>query len=66
MAEVIPYKTFKEKNRIIAAELKKDRYIEKWDKLIYSAKKWKVKKSNNCKIVNLKKKGKFNETRKLG
>ena len=56
IAEVIPYKTFKEKNRIIAAELKKDRYIETWDKLIYSAKKWKVKK----------KKGDFNETRKLG
>lgn len=42
-AEAIPYKTFKEKNRIIATELKKDRYIETWDKFIYSARKWEPK-----------------------
>lgn len=42
-AEAIPYETFKEKNDIIADELKKNRYIEIWDKFICSAKKWEVK-----------------------
>lgn len=42
-AEAIPYETFKEKNNIIADELKKNRYIEIWDKYIYSAEKWEGK-----------------------
>lgn len=46
IAEVMPYKTLKEKNRIIADELKKDRYIETWDKFIYSARKWEPKERN--------------------
>lgn len=37
--EVIPYSTFKERLRIVKEELKKDRYVEVWDKHIYSASK---------------------------
>lgn len=41
-AEGIPFETFKEKIRIVAEELDKDRYVEVWDKLklVYSAEKW--------------------------
>lgn len=39
-AEVIPYKNYKEKFNIVAKELMKDRYVEVWDKFIYSADKW--------------------------
>lgn len=38
-AEAIPYKNDKHKYNIINDELKKNRYIEIWDKFIYSAKK---------------------------
>lgn len=41
VAELIPYKTFKERLRIVSKELKKGRYVEVWDKHIYSATKWK-------------------------
>ncbi|ARE87743.1 hypothetical protein [Clostridium formicaceticum] len=34
--ELIPYKTFKEKIKIVSEELKKNRYVEVWDKYIYS------------------------------
>ena len=44
VAEVIPYKNYKEKFRIVMQELMKNRYVEVWDKYIYSAKKWEVKK----------------------
>lgn len=43
VAEVIPYKNNKQKFIIIHQELKKNRYIEVWDKVIYSAKKWGAK-----------------------
>lgn len=48
VAEAIPYKNFKHKNKIIADELSKDRYIEIWDKqkLIYSAEKWRNEDGN--------------------
>ena len=39
VAEVIPYKNHKEKFRIVFQELLKNRYVEVWDKYIYSAKK---------------------------
>lgn len=41
VAEVIPYYSFREKIIIVAAELKKNRHVEVWDKFIYSAEKWK-------------------------
>lgn len=40
VAELIPYSTFRERLRIVAEELKKGRYIEVWEKHIYSATKW--------------------------
>ncbi|MGN9164942.1 hypothetical protein ACTNDY_06595 [Tissierellaceae bacterium HCP3S3_D8] len=40
VAEVIPFKTFKEMIKIVKEELKKNRYVEIWDKIIYSAEKW--------------------------
>lgn len=40
-AEAIPFKDIKHKYNIINAELKKNRYVEVWDKFIYSAEKWK-------------------------
>ena len=40
VAEAIPYKTFKEKINIVLEELLKGRYVEVWDKFIYSAEKW--------------------------
>lgn len=43
-AEAIPYKSEKHKYNIINAELRKNRYVEIWDKFIYSAKKWEGKK----------------------
>lgn len=54
VAEAIPYKNFKEKNKIIADELKKNRYIEIWDKqkLIYSAEKWRDEDGNTGKVFN--------------
>ena len=39
-AEAIPYRNHKEKFIIVHQELKKNRYVEIWDKVIYSAKKW--------------------------
>lgn len=44
VAEAIPYKNEKHKYYIINQELKKNRYIEIWDKFIYSAEKWGCKK----------------------
>lgn len=43
VAEAIPYKNKKDKYNIINKELKKNRYVEVWDKFIYSAKKWEDK-----------------------
>lgn len=34
--ECIPFKTFKEKLKIVKAELKKNRNVEVWDKFIYT------------------------------
>lgn len=39
-AKAIPYRSFREMIRIVINELKKNRYVEIWDKFIYSAKKW--------------------------
>lgn len=39
VAEVIPYKNFKEKIRIVIEELLKNRYVEVWDNFVYSAEK---------------------------
>ena len=43
VAEAIPYENFKEKINIVMEELKKNRYVEVWDKFIYSAEKDSVK-----------------------
>ncbi|MFY9175435.1 MAG: hypothetical protein WAO24_08940 [Peptococcia bacterium] len=43
VAEVIPYKNYKEKFAIVFQELMKNRHVEVWDKYIYSAKKWGVR-----------------------
>ena len=43
VAEVIPYKSYKEKFKIVFQELMKNRHVEVWDKYIYSAKKWEVR-----------------------
>ena len=52
VAEVIPYKNHKEKFTIVFQELMKNRYIEVWDKYIYSAQKWEVKKwKKGAKVV---------------
>jgi len=40
VAEVIPYRSFKEKIHIVLEELLKGRYVEVWDKFIYSAEEW--------------------------
>ena len=40
VAEVIPFKNHKEKFIIVHQELMKDRFVEVWDRFIYSAKKW--------------------------
>ena len=42
VAEEIPYKNFRHKNRLVNQELEKNRHVEVWDKLklIYSARKW--------------------------
>ncbi|MBU5439479.1 hypothetical protein KQI42_15800 [Tissierella sp. MSJ-40] len=40
VAEAIPYKSFKEMTNIVEKELNKNRYIEIWDKYIYSAENW--------------------------
>lgn len=42
VAEVIPYKNYKEKFKLVMQELMKNRYVEVWDMYIYSAKKWEV------------------------
>ncbi len=39
VAEVIPFRTFKEKILIVKKELLKGRHVEIWDKIIYSAEK---------------------------
>ena len=38
--EIIPFCSFKEKIKIIKEELKKNRYIEIWDKYIYTETKY--------------------------
>lgn|GEM_PF-2602406 len=46
VAECIPYRTFKERIRIVKEELSKGRYVEVWDNHIYSAiKKYKVNRT---------------------
>ena len=40
VAEAIPYRNFKEKINIVHQELLKNRYVEIWDKFIYSSEKW--------------------------
>lgn len=40
VVECIPYRTFKERIRIVKEELRKGRYIEVWDNYVYSAVKW--------------------------
>ncbi len=40
VAEVIPYRTFKEKIQIVKQELNKGRYVEIWKGYVYSARKW--------------------------
>ena len=35
--ECIPFKTFKERLRIVKVELKKKRYVEVWEGFVYSA-----------------------------
>ncbi|WMM24022.1 hypothetical protein RBU61_13970 [Tissierella sp. MB52-C2] len=42
-AEAIPYKDFKEMINIVKEEIRKNRYIEVWDKVVYSADKRTVK-----------------------
>jgi hypothetical protein len=44
VAEVIPYKSHKEKFTIVFQELMKNRYVEVWDMYIYSAKKYERRK----------------------
>ena len=46
VAEVIPYKNYEEKFAIVFQELMKNRYVEVWDKYIYSAKKWEEETMN--------------------
>jgi len=48
-AEVIPYNSFKDRVKIVREELSKDRYIEIWDKHIYSAEKYKSKRKRKKK-----------------
>ena len=43
VAEVIPYKNYKEKFKLVFQELMKNRYVEVWDRHIYSAKKLEVR-----------------------
>ena len=40
VAELIPFSTFKERLRIVAEELRKNKHVEVWEKHIYSATKW--------------------------
>ena len=51
-AEAISYRDHKDKNKIIADELKKNRYIEIWDKFIYSCEKWRDGDGDSGKISN--------------
>lgn len=39
VVEVIPFKSFKQMIRLVNQELNKNRYVEIWDKFIYSEKK---------------------------
>ena len=39
-AEAIPYRNNKDKFIKVHQELRKGRYVEVWDKFIYSAEKW--------------------------
>ena len=53
--EAIPYKDFKEKIQTVKQELAKDRYIEIWDKFIYSAEKWRDnKKAGKIAVLDIK------------
>lgn len=40
VAEIIPYKNFKEKIRISKREVEKGRHVEVWEDYIYSAERW--------------------------
>jgi len=42
-AEAIPYRNFKQMIRIVKRELKKNRYIEIWENVVYSEKKQEVR-----------------------
>jgi len=44
VAEVMPYKSHKEKFKLVFQELLKNRYVEVWNKYIYSAKKYERRK----------------------
>ena len=48
VVECIPYETFKERIRIVKEELKKNRYVEVWDKYVYSAEKWGRRDKYEC------------------
>lgn len=39
-AELIPYRNFKEKIKIVKEQQRKNRYVEIWDKVIYTATKY--------------------------
>lgn len=42
-AEIIPFKNHKQKFIIAQQEIRKGRYVEVWDRVIYWAKKWEAK-----------------------
>lgn len=42
--EVIPFNNFKDRIKIVQQELSKGRYIEVWDKHVYSAERYRTKK----------------------
>lgn len=50
VAEAIPCRTFKEMIRVVKQELMKNRYIEIWDKFIYSAEKWRGGDGENIEL----------------
>ena len=40
VAEIIPYKNFKERIRISKEEVERGRHVEIWENYIYSAERW--------------------------
>ncbi|QIB26078.1 hypothetical protein [Caloranaerobacter azorensis] len=46
VVELIPFKTFQEKIKIVSEELNKDRHVEVWDNYIYSVTKSKNDQEN--------------------